>query len=258
MRLMEENIKNPIEELKQINRAIKKYEVVFKTSSDSLQKQRVKMELIKLKNYREKLQHVFSIIEEQEELITESEFKYFPFLSQILSPVDEKYIADREINYICHILYCFENEFLAVLTERKMKLDFKYSLERDGFYNIYQDLTKRIENFEDQLVIIEKGKYTEGTLLEIKNRLLKKRRVLLIETDRFFRKVKKFSDELLKDIEKNGPECLNKDDIINFDAIEGKRYLEGYTVTQSLQMLNTYAKEVILYLNLPEIIVQEQ
>jgi len=216
------------------------------------------MELIKLKNYREKLQHVFSIIEEQEELITESEFKYFPFLSQILSPVDEKYIADREINYICHILYCFENEFLAVLTERKMKLDFKYSLERDGFYNIYQDLTKRIENFEDQLVIIEKGKYTEGTLLEIKNRLLKKRRVLLIETDRFFRKVKKFSDELLKDIEKNGPECLNKDDIINFDAIEGKRYLEGYTVTQSLQMLNTYAKEVILYLNLPEIIVQEQ
>ena len=107
-------------------------------------------------------------------------------------------------------------------------------------------------------MIIEKGKYTEGTLLEIKNRLLKKRRVLLIETDRFFRKIKKFTDELLKDIEKNGPECLNKDDLINFDTIEGERYLEGYTVTQSLQMLNTFAKEVILYLNLPEIIVQEQ
>lgn len=255
---MEENIKNPIEELKQINGAIKKYEVVLKTSSNVMQKQRVKKELVKLKNYREKLQHVFSILEEQEELVTENEFKNFPFLSQILSPLDEKYIADREINYICYILYCFENEFLSILTERKMKLDFKYSLERDSYYNIYQELTKRVEDFEDQLVIIEKGKYTEGTLLEIKNRLLKKRRVLLIETDRFFRKIKKFTDELLKDIEKNGPECLNKDDLINFDEIEGERYLEGYTVTQSLQMLNTFAKEVILYLNLPEIIVQEQ
>jgi hypothetical protein len=255
---MEENIKNPIEELKQINRAIKKYEVVLKTSSDSRQKKRVKKELIKLKNYKEKLQHVFSIIEEQEEVIDDDEFKDFPFLSQIIDSLDEKYITDREINFICHILYCFENEFLPLLTERKMKLDFKYSLERDSFYNIYQDLTKRVEDFRDQLEIIEKGKYTEGTLLEIKNRLLKKRRILLIETDRFFRKVKKFSDELLKDIEKNGSECLNKDDSVNFDLIEGKRYLEGYTVTQSLQILNTYAKEVILYLNLPEIIVQEQ
>jgi hypothetical protein len=255
---MEEGIKNPIQELRQINKAIRQYEVVLKTSTNAGQKQRVKRELIKLKTYREKLQHVFSIIDEQEEPQNEDEFKHFPFLNQILSLFNEKYIDDSEINSVCRILYCFENEFLPVLTERKIKLDFKYSLERDSFYNLYQDLSKRVDDFEEQLIIIEQGKYTEGTLLDIKNRLLKRRRILLIETDRFFQKIKKFSDELNNNIEKNGSECLNKDDTISFEFIEGERYLEGYSVQSALQMLNTYAREVIVYLNLPEIIVQEQ
>jgi hypothetical protein len=255
---MEESIQNPIQELKQINKAIKQYEVVLKTTTNQVQKQRVKKELVKLRNYRDKLQHVYSIIDEPEETVNEDEFKAFPFLNQILAFTEEKYIADSEINNIYHILSSFENEFLPVLTERKIKLDFKYSLERDSFYNLYLELRKRVNDFEEQLHIIENGKYAEGTLLEIKNRLLKKRRVLLIETDRFFRKIKKFSDELIKDIEKNGPECLNKDDTLNFEFIEGKRYLEGYSVGQAIQLLNTFAKEVIMYLNLPEIIVQEQ
>ncbi len=255
---MEESIQNPIQELKQINKAIKQYELVLKTTSSQIQKQRVKKELIKLKNYRDNLQHVFSILEEPEEAISEDEFKSFPLLNQILAFTEEKYLADSEINNIYHILSCFENEFIPVLTERKIKLDFKYSLERDSFYNLYLELRKRVSDFEEQLLIIENGKYTEGTLLEIKNRLLKKRRVLLIETDHFFRKIKKFSDELIKDIEKNGSECLNKDDTLNFELIEGKRYLEGYIVGHAIRMLNTFAKEVLMYLNLPETIVQEQ
>ena len=64
---MDETTNNPVDELKQINNAIRQYEVVFKTTKDSYQKQRVRRELTKLKDYREKFEHVYSLVEEEPE-----------------------------------------------------------------------------------------------------------------------------------------------------------------------------------------------
>ncbi|HEQ72556.1 MAG TPA: hypothetical protein ENN69_08710 [Spirochaetia bacterium] len=255
---MNESTNNPLDELKQINKAIKQYEVVLKTTRDPMQKQRVSKELSKLKNYREKFEHVYSIVEEESDPGEWNEFDGFRFLSQNVTLDDETEGRDREVIAIRGIIRFFEKEFLAFLTERKLKLDFKYSLERDSFYHLFQDLMKRIMDFEDEVKIINEGKYTEKALSEIKNRRLRKRRVLIIETDRLFRRCRHFTREIITDIEKGGVSCLNHEDTLHFERLEGIRFLEGMTVHDALLALDTFAGEIIAYLNLPEIVVQEQ
>jgi hypothetical protein len=255
---MDESTNNPLDELKQINNAIKQYEVVLKTTKDSYQKQRVRKELVKLKDYREKFEHVYSIVDEENEELDSGEFEGYPFLSQHLDFDAETVIHDREVNGILAILRFFGHEFLTILTEKKMRLDFKYALERDGFYHLYQDLMKRIHDFEDEIKIINEGKYTDSALTDIKNRRLRKRRVLIIEADKLFRRCLHFTGEILKDIEKSGVACRNPEEIIHFDELEGLHFLEGRTVHEALNVLDEFASEVLAYFNLPEIVVQEQ
>ncbi|MBN2353959.1 MAG: hypothetical protein JXD23_15405 [Spirochaetales bacterium] len=255
---MDETTNNPLDELKHINNAIKKYEIVLKTTKDSYQKQRVRKELAKLKDYREKFEHVYSILDDESDDIDSSEFDGFPFLSQHLNLDEETAVHDREVNGILSILSFFGHEFLTVMTEKKMKLDFKFALERDGFYHLYQDLMKRIHDFEDEIKVINEGKYTDTALTDIKNRRLRKRRVLIIETDKLFRRCLHFTGEILKDIEKSGVACRNPDEILRFDELEGLHFLEGRTVHEALSVLDEFAGEVLSYFNLPEIVVQEQ
>ncbi|RPJ07024.1 MAG: hypothetical protein EHM28_08610 [Spirochaetaceae bacterium] len=254
---MDETTNNPVEELKQLNRAIHQYEIVLKTTKDPVQKHRVSKELVRLRDYREKFHHVYSVVEEETEQTSENEFEGFPFLYQNVSLDEDRLAHDREVNALLAILHFFEKEFLSLMTERRLKLDFKYSLERDGFYHLFQDIQKRISDFEDELKIINNGNYKEAALTEIKNRRLRKRRILIIETDKFFRRLKKFDQEILEDIEKDGTACLNKDERVHFEMIEGMRYLEGYTVAESMSIMFQFTNEAISYFNLPEIIVQE-
>ena len=255
---MAEETNNPLEELRQVNEAIRKFELVLKTTRDPRQKERVKKELVRLRNYREKFEHVYSLVEEKEENESWHPFDGFDFLKQNVSLQESYAIHDQEINAIIAIMQFFEKEFLAFLTERRLKLDFKYSLERDGFYHLYQDLMKRIQDFEDEIKIIEEANYSDNTLTEIKNRRLRKRRVLIIETDKLFRRCKHFTEDILKDLEMKGVACLNPDDQLNFDEIEGSRFLEGMTVKEALLALDSFAGEVIGFLNLPEIIQEKE
>jgi hypothetical protein len=255
---MKETTNNPLDELKQINKAIKQYEVVLKTTKDSYQKQRVRKELAKLKDYREKFEHVYSIIDDENEEDVISEFEGYEFLSRHLSIDLDSSVHDREVNGILAILHFFEQEFVTVLTEKKMKLDFKYALERDSFYHLFQELMKRIHDFEDEIKIINDGKYKDNALTDIKNRRLRKRRVLIIETDKLFRRCRHFTGEILKDIDKSGVACRNPEAEVHFEDLEGTRFLEGKTVHEALTVLDEFAGEVLSYFNLTEIVVQEQ
>lgn len=254
---MDETTNNPLDELKHINKAIRQYEIVLKTTRDAFQKERVKKELSRLRNYREKFEHVYSIVDDDDDGTDWDLFSGFRFLSQNVTINEDNDFLDQEINAVRSIVRFFEKEFLAFLTERKLKLDFKYSLERDGFYHLYQDLMKRILDFEEEIKMINESKYKDNALMEIKNRRLRKRRVIIIETDKLFRRCKHFAEEILKDIEKSGVACLNPDDRITFESLEGMRFLQGMTVHDALFALDTFSAETIGFLNLPEIVVQE-
>ena len=56
----------------------------------------------------------------------------------------------------------------------------------------------------------------------------------------------------------SGLMCLNAEEEIHFQRLEGKRYLEGLKVEDGLQRLHDFCRELVSYLNVPQMGSQER
>jgi hypothetical protein len=139
----------------------------------------------------------------------------------------------------------------------RLKLDFKFSMERDGFYGRFQELIRKIADYRDEVNRLAEGTFTKEMETEIKKRTFKLKRILEAEASKFFRAIKRFTTELAEDARTDGVKCLNGDSVIGFDRIEGKRFLAGRRVVDALEELGAYAEEAILFLHVPDLESQE-
>jgi len=252
----------PAEELKRLNRAIRQFESVFKSTQDAQQRERVGRELKQLRIYRDKLESFHDIDPtEVEESAAPDEMAGFSFLRRILDRGGAGTEAaegdpDREIRHLLLYLHFFEKEFLVLLSETKLKLDFKHSLERDSYYHRFESLRRLVEDVRADAARIDEflGQRHEE---DMRKRSFKKKHNVVLESDKFFRSLIRFSGILAADIAARGSTCLNANDTLHFSRIEGKRYLEGMTVQEALGQLRDLAQEVADYLNVPQIESQE-
>ncbi|UCF96511.1 MAG: hypothetical protein JSV89_15205 [Spirochaetaceae bacterium] len=253
----------PEEELKALNRTIRQFESVYKSTKDPYQRARVTEELKKLKTYRDKLQsfHEFDPAAFEEPAMVD-EWEGLSYLKTILERIGKKSksrkesyddsFGDRELTYLFHYLNFFEEDFLPILSETKLKLDFKHSLERDSFYHRFENLRRLFEevNEDSSTVDLYSGQKHEE---DMRKRSFKKKRNVIVEADKFLRSVARFAGVLVTDIEAGGLVCLNADDTLHFDRIEGRRFFEGKKVKEALMELKAFAREVIEFLNVPQI-----
>jgi hypothetical protein len=260
------DIDNPEEELARLDRVIKQYEIVLKTTSDSEQESRVRYKLKKLAAFRENLLQAFDFskrgTKEREEKQNGSIPLEFAYLDRILSQdtrvrLPKPGALDLEIHHLRLYLKYFDEELLVVFSERKMRLDFQHSMERDGFYHKFQDVERRLSDYEQELVRIEDGDFDAHAKSEMRKRTQRMKRVLIVETHRLLKSVLLFAKNLIEDIDSDGTQCLNGRDYIYFDALEGKRLLEGRTVLDALRITRDFVTEVMSFLNVPDFEVQE-
>jgi hypothetical protein len=264
----------PAEELARLNRVIHQYESVYKTTKDSQQRQRVEKQLKELRKYREKILEVNVI--EPEAAPAEEEaggLSEFPLLQQLaareasldarhraplLWPRDvEPSAAQQEIYHLTLYLRWFRDEFLPFLTEKRLKLDFKFSLDRDGFYARFQDVERKLDNYLEENTRLSENAAGHEMELEIRKRFGKLKREIEADAAKLFHAVRVFARELVEDAMGEGVKCLNGSERIEFDPIEGKRTLQGRIVRRALDDLARLATEVEHYLNVPDIETQE-
>jgi hypothetical protein len=257
----------PEEELKRLNLLIRQFEAVFKSTRDPLQRDRVTRELRELKTYKERLESFHEIdptkVEESPQV---DELESFPHLKEALrlsaradsalgEPFKEDY-QDREVYHLARYLVLFETEFLALLSETRLKLDFKHSLERDSFYHRFENLRRLLLDIREDTSRMDDylgQKHEEDMRL----RGFKKMRNTILEADKFFRDLARFTGGLTEDIAGSGSICLNASDVLRFEKIRGMRLLDGLTVKEALSQLHEVSKEVVTYLNVPQIEAQE-
>jgi hypothetical protein len=250
----------PEQELNRINRLIRQFESVYRTTVDEAQKERVTAELKKLRQYRLKLES-FHVLEETEAETAEEfdEYAEYPFLKSLRARPDGQHPAescsDTEAGNLALYIGFFENQILNLMSETKLKLDFKYSLERDSFYHRAENLRRQLEDFLEDTARIDAYEGPHGEEMRMRN--FKKKRNLILEADRFFRRILNFSAELLSDIEEKGLKCLNPEERVLFDKIEGNKYLQGLSVREALGRVNELCGEVADYLNVPRIEAEE-
>jgi hypothetical protein len=258
----------PAEELRRLNRLIRQFEAVFKSTRDAQQRERVTRELRQLRTYKEKLEsfHEFDPreLEEPEE---QDELEEQPYLKKTMaaggekdSPVSRVHAEDyqdREVYQLALYLAYFESEFLALLSETRLKLDFKHSLERDSFYHRFENLRRLLEDLREDTSRMEDflGQKHEE---EMRMRSFKKSRNLIMEADKFFRNMQSFAGGLSEDIASAGSICLNPRDLLRFDRLQSGRLLEGLSVEKALAALAEFSFEVARFLNVPQIESQEK
>jgi hypothetical protein len=252
----------PAEELKRLNLAIRQFESVFKSTKDPLQRERVGRELKQLKNYRDKLESFHEIDPtELEESAVPTEAEGLAYLRKILDSggIGRGAVEadpDREIRHLLLYLHFFEKEFLVLLSETKLKLDFKHSLERDSYYHRFENLRRLFDDLRDDSARMDEY-FAQRHEEDMRKRSFKKKHNVVLETDKFFRSLIRFSAVLVDDIVVQGSTCLNAGDTLRFTKMEGKRYLQGLTVQKALSQLNEFAQEVVTYLNVPQIESQD-
>lgn len=265
----------PEEEVKRLNKLIRQYETVYRTTPDVDQRERVERQLKELRSYREKILavNVINARDLEDAPVGEDELAAAPLLkllvaqnaalppSQTVASFAVKDAApttsQKEMFHLSLYARYFEKEYLPFLTEKRLKLDFKFSLDRDGFYGAFQALQRKMENYREENKRLAEGMVSRDMEMEVRKRALKLTRHIAVEAAKFFRSIERFAAELAEDAQGDGVKCLDCDTEISFDSIEGRRVLEGRRVADALGDLRDFSIEAIAYLNIPEIEIQE-
>lgn len=261
----------PEEELKKLNHLIHQYETVYKTTKSGEQRERVEKQLKELRSYRQKILAV-NVIDTKavQESAPESdglaEFRILRRLrdeesrraaGQRLEPLtakdDEPTPVQEEMFNLMLYSRFFQGEFLPFLTETRLKLDYKFSLDRDGFYGRYGEVERKLDDFREENARLSGGIVSREMELEIRKRTVKLKRQIEADAAKLFQGVQRFCEELIEDASADGVKCLNGGEQIAFDAIEGKRLLQGKRVRDALSELQDFAAEVVAFLNVPDI-----
>ena len=157
-----------------------------------------------------------------------------------------------EMFHLALYLRFFEREYLPFLTEKQLKLDYKYSMDRDGFYTAFQAISRRMVEYGVENGHALEAPATREAGLKARDRAGKVSRLVQTEAARLFRSIQRFCEDLEDDAHGDMVKCLNCNGVISFDSIEGVRILQGRTVGGALRDLKVFAEEAVLYLNVPE------
>ena len=257
---------NPEEELKKVDRLIHQYQIVSTTTKNDEQRDRVEKQILELRSYRQKILDVIIIdTGGAPEPETPAVFKHLRRLLEAEShrPTGERIASlaaddaeptpvQEEIFNVMMYARFFQAEFLPVLTEKRLRLDYKFSLDRDGFYGRYKDVERSLGDFREENARLSNGTLRREMEQESYKRVIKLRGKIKSDAAKLFRAVHRFCEELIEDADGDGVKCLNGSEEIVFDDIEGTRLLAGRRVIDALVVLAGFSSEVVACLNVPE------
>lgn len=249
---MDENIVNPEEELQKVEDSIKKYQSLYRVTTEAYKQKQIKYKLNELINYRKKLMYLFELKERAENSSDEPD-EQKSFLDFILDYNNKTFSSDSEINEVFNFLDFFDKEFLLIFSEQKLRFDFKYSMERDNFHHHYLELKRDFDDYISEYERIKSGLYKQDMALEIKKRSLTVKRNLFVRTHKFLKRLLLFTEDLLDDLNGNQRICLNGREILKFTLDRKRHYLQGVAVHEAIQRMNSFAREFIKYLNIPDV-----
>ncbi len=243
----------------QIRRNMETLQGKLKTTRNPFQQSSIAGELGKLEQEQMQLDSLFEdgpAAEAVAEADDEAPQEQFPLLNRIYQdhPQLLKKSGHLERDIRAAILYMdyFEREFLGMFTSRKMRLDVKYSVERDSFYDLLHQVSRSLKNYRTEADRIASGSYTKQYEADILKRKVEMRHTVLVEIEWFFRKLRRFAKELIADIDGDGLLCQNPESELGYSDLDKEQLLRGRTVDEGIRILYEYAAEAVEYLDIPE------
>lgn len=249
--------------LEQLNSVMKKLEGVYRSTVDPKQKERVKIEISKIKHEIKALEQfgaedVLEEDEEQEkyvvkeaETIPVKEKKEFKILSSFQVNKIHPQSTDSEVNAAVTYINVFENELWGAMSDFHLKLDYFHSKERDKFYNTFENVKRFIREYLHTLDEFN-ASVNDRYLEKLKLMKIKHSRSLVIDSVKFITGIRNFINGLIEDAEANGNIILNANEKIYFSEIEGNKLLNKWTIIDALIYIRDFCNEFLDAINLPD------
>ncbi len=160
---------------------------------------------------------------------------------------------NEEINSIWSYLQFFEREYLGLLSEQNLRLDYGHAYQREKFFTQFNENLRVLERYGELLQEVESAEKSGNN--EYRERLLtlqsKQYRDVIIRTGKFLQAVDLFIDDIF-DSEMNGERVIMEPDKI-VEISGGRSNIDGITAREALKDLHLFIGEFIEYLKIPEI-----
>ncbi|GEM_PF-1241844 len=233
---------------------LRQLEGVYKTTTDTLQKKRVSGEIRKLKMSIKELQESLPAAKVSEPASGEEDTNRngFPLFSSG-DAGEKETIRDAEIKRINAYARFLENNYLPLMSEYYLKIDFNYALQRDSFYPRYMDLKKYLKEYEQEVESQDKEARPEMPLKKDKSAVHKARQRYLLALDKILKDLRAFLAILLDDLAGDGIIVLEPDDTISIGNFDCERKLEGCKVRNALKEMHEFVDEFTRYINIPNL-----
>ncbi len=243
-------------ELQDKTKVLKQLEGVYKTSTDIYQRKRVLKEIEEVKKEIAKLQlrNVAQKLKNgTEEQNHEREESIFPVLSQVKISKYREGSKDSEMDAIVSYANFFEGNYLHILSEYYIKLDYSHTAKRDSFYPRFMEIKKILKQYDYEHEVSTKREFDTISLHKNRSAIHKLRQRYLFSLDKFFKDIKTFLKVLVDDNRTEGNIVLNPLDSISLNEFEENRRLNGYVVIDALTEMYSFSEEFIKFLGMPEI-----
>lgn len=164
-----------------------------------------------------------------------------------------KYSHNHEINSIWSYLQFFEREYLGLLSEQNLRLDYGHAYQRDKFFTTYNELVRFILRYGELLEQIDHA--TGGGNKEYRERLLtiqgKQYRDVIIKTGKFLRSIERFIDDLFEAEAQGENVILDPERRVEISGDQST--LNGVTAREALTDLEHFITEFIDFIKIPEL-----
>ncbi len=235
---------------------LKQLEGVYNTSSDALQKKRVAKDINVMKKMIKSLEGKLVVLGLENEIIEEEDAGIgddYDILGLIAVNKVREGSKDREIDAIVSYMIFFEKNYLSILSEYYIKLDFNHSGKRDEFYPKFMEIKKIINEYNYELEVLNREEYNSIAFYRDKSLVHKIKHRYLLALDKYFKELKSFLKILIDDNAEGGIIVLNSNDRLILDELERNRKLDGYTVMDTIIEMYDFTVEIIKFLSLPDI-----
>jgi hypothetical protein len=161
--------------------------------------------------------------------------------------------SNIEINSIWTYLNYFGKEYLGLLSEQNLRLDYGHAYQRDKFYTYYTQTVRVLEEYGKTLDQIEAANSSNNR--DYKDRLIKVQgkeyRDVIMKTGQFLHAIRAFIEDILESEKTGEKNLLEPDKIVEIKGENSS--IEGLPAKKALMDLYDFIKEFIDYLKIPDL-----
>jgi hypothetical protein len=246
-------VKRKFEVLYSSSREVEKKEAAFKTL-DGIEK-----DLKKLRSGHMTFEDLskYELTEQELKLYVdnrnkpgESEYK---ILRNVIYDRLHIFCDNEEINWVWTYLNYFGKEYLGLLSEQNLKLDYGHAYQRDKFFTLFNQTIRVLDEYGNILHQIEaaEANNNKAFLERLEKVETKEYRNVIVKTGRFLHTIQLFIEDIVESEKKGEKVLLEPDKVV---SIEGEHSsLDGLTTRRALMDLYQFVREFIAFMKIPDL-----